>query len=79
MSPKLRKLAAEIGIRMRRRTCVVQDTPAKAATAFSSAEKAKDTAWVIGNAAANRTMAAARCEEICISMAYDVMSITDFY
>ncbi|OBY28355.1 DsbA family oxidoreductase [Leisingera sp. JC1] len=42
MSPKLRKLAAEFPIRVRHRTFVLQDSPAKLAAAFGSAEKAKD-------------------------------------
>ncbi|WP_052265107.1 DsbA family oxidoreductase [Leisingera sp. ANG1] len=41
MSPKLRKLAAEFPIRVRHRTFVLQDSPAKLAAAFGSAEKAK--------------------------------------
>ncbi len=41
MSPKLRKLAAEFPIRVRHHTFVLQDTPAKLAAAFGSAEKAK--------------------------------------
>ena len=41
MSPKLRKLAAEFPIRIRHRSFVLQDSPAKLAAAFGSAEKAK--------------------------------------
>ncbi|QAX31615.1 DsbA family oxidoreductase [Leisingera sp. NJS204] len=41
MSPKLRKLAAEFPIRVRHRTFVLQDSPAKLAAAFGSAERAK--------------------------------------
>ncbi|MEP4039085.1 DsbA family protein [Pseudophaeobacter sp.] len=43
MSPKLRKLAAELPIEVRHRTFVLQDSPKQMAAAFGSKAKAKKT------------------------------------